>query len=201
MQAQSITTREIRGLIVFGVLFAAAVYLSIQFIGAILGIIILFSVAALIVVVLNPGVGWLERHGLPRPVLAGIMAFFALATVGIVGRLVIPLAAREMKGLAHHLPTYLAKTQGWLADKEGAVGVNAVSVNVSRVTEMLSTKTGPILSRVGTYALSAVTLIISAFVVFISVIYTLASPRPIIEGTLRCSGRTKGSASRMLCGR
>lgn len=185
MQEQRITKREIRGLIVFGVLFAAAVFLSIQFIGAILGIIILFSLVALIVVVLTPGVGWLDRHGLPRPVSAGIMAFLALAALGAVGWLVIPLATGEMRDLARYLPEYIAKTQRWLADRGGAIGANAVSVDPSQVTEMLYTRTGPILSRIGTYALNAVTLIVSSFVVFVSVIYTLASPRPIVEGALR----------------
>lgn len=188
MQTQSTTTRDIKGLIVFGVIFAAAVYLSIRFIGAILGIIILFSLVALIVLILTPGVGWLERHKVPRPVSAGIMALVVLGTIGVVGWLVIPPAAREMKDLARHLPDYIAKTQKWLADRGGVIGTSTSSVNLSRVTEMLSTKTGPILSRIGTYTLSAVTLIVSAFVVFVSVIYTLASPRPIVEGALRLFG-------------
>ena len=183
MQAQKITTREIRGLIVFGVLFAAAVYLSIQFIAEILGIIILFSLVALIVLVLTPGVGWLERHGLPRPVSAGFIALLALTTVCVIGWLVIPPAARETKDLAHHLPGYIAKSQRWLADKGGAIGAGAGSVNPTRLTEMLYTKTGPILSRIGSYAVNAATLIVSAFVVFISVIYTLASPRPAGRGS------------------
>jgi len=178
-------------LIVFGVLFVAAVHLCIQFIGMILGIIILFSLVALIVLVLMPGVGWLERHRMPRPVSAGIIGFLALASAGIVGWLVVPLATREMKDFANHLPDYIAKTQGWLTDRGGALGTYVSTADRARVTELLYTKTGPILSRIGTYALNAVTLIVGVFVVSISVVYTLANPRPIVEGSLRLFGPDK----------
>lgn len=185
MQANPITPKDIRHLIVFGVLFATVLHLLITFIGAILGIVILFSLVTLIVLVLNPGVGWLEKHKVPRPVSAGIIAVVVIAAIGAVMWLMVPTATRETKELFRFLPGYMAETQKWLVAKGEAVGLNIKSMNLSQAVEMLYTRTGPILSRIGTYTLSAVTLIVSGFVVFISVIYMLASPRPIVEGALR----------------
>jgi predicted PurR-regulated permease PerM len=190
--SQGISAREIRGLIVFGVLFAAAVYLSIQFIGAILGIIVLFSLVALIVLVLTPGVGWLERHKIPRPVSAGMMAFLVLGAVGLIGWLAVPPAARQMKELVLLFPSYILQAHKWLAARGGIVGSGAGLVDPNRAAEMVVAKAGPILSRIGTYTVSAVTLVVSGFVVFISVVYTLASPRPIVEGALRLFNADQG---------
>jgi predicted PurR-regulated permease PerM len=181
---QVLTVGEIRGLIVFGVLFTALVFLILRFIAAIIGIVILFSLVALIVIVLNPGVGWLERHKIPRPLSVGVMALLMLITISFGLWLVFPLAASQTRDLFSHLPTYLNNVQGWLTAKGGKIGAQIPSVNPNRISQMLSQGTGQILSRIGTYTLNAVSLVASAIVLFISVIYILANPKPIIEGLL-----------------
>lgn len=185
MQAHHFTPKEVRSLTAFGVLFAAVVYLFITFIGAILGILIMFSLVALIVLVLNPIVSGLERRRVPRPISATAIAVLALSALGILLWLAVPPAARQTRQFFKFLPAHASKAQKWAVRSTGIGDGGLSKIDLPRAIDVAYTRTGPVLSRIGTYTLSAVTVIVSGFIVFISVIYVLASPRPIVEGALR----------------
>lgn|GEM_PF-464833 len=177
---------QIKSLIRYGVLLAALTYAFFVLIEAVIGILILFSLVALIVIVLNPAVGWLERHHIPRPLSATVMAFLVLGLVGLLVWLAVPPAAKELRALAEQLPYLIDRAQSWLvAQFSGGKTQPIAAIKPSRATEMISQHAWPILSRIGTYTISAVELVVSVFVVFISVIYTLSTPRPVAEGFLR----------------
>lgn len=180
---QKITPREIRKLIVFGILFATAVYLAIKFIVTIVGVVVLFSLVALIVIVLNPLVGWLERRRIPRPLSAGVLALAALGLVGLLAWLAIPIAVREARDLISHAPQYASSVSRFLASK--GLAASDAPVRAEQISDIAFSKAGAVLSRIGAYTMSIAGLVASGLIVFISVIYALSSPRPLAEGLLR----------------
>ncbi len=185
MASQAPSSREIRGHIVFGVLFAAGVYFAIRFIAGIVGILVLFSLVALFVIILNPLVVWLERKRIPRPVSASLLAVLVLGFGYLVAWLAIPPAVREVREFVNDLPGYVERVERLLAARSPTGESPAFSVSASQLSRMLYDRVGPILTRIGVYTMNAATLVASALIVLISVIYILASPRPIAEGFLR----------------
>lgn len=181
MATQNMNPKQIRQLIIFGVLFAAGVFLAIRFISAIVEVLVLFSLVALIVIVLTPPVGWLERHKIPRPASAAIIALLVLAIVGLLAWLAIPLLVREARSLVSRIPSYASEASRFLAPS----GSHPFPVKAAKISDMAVSKLGSVLSRIGSYTLGFAELVGSALVVFISVVYTLSSPRPIAEGLLR----------------
>ncbi len=185
MKSQALSREQIKSVVTYGVLLAAVIYACFVFIEAVIGIIVLFSLVALIVIVLNPAVGWLERHWIPRPASAALMAFLVLGLAGLLVWLAAPPAAKELQSLVGSIPGYIDRAQSWLAARLSSGHARPAVVKPSHVSEMLSQQAWPILSRIGTYTITAAEAVVSVFVVFISVIYSLASPRSIAGGFLR----------------
>lgn len=167
------------------VLFAALIYLAITFINAIAGIVLLFSLIALITLVLNPLVGWLEKYKVPRQLSALIIALLILGAIALIISLVVPLAAVQLADLIEDLPVLLSQAQAWLVERAQVLGIAIAELDPAEIVEFLAARAGPILARIGTYTLGAFSVLVSIFIVFISVIFTLAKPRPLVEGFLR----------------
>jgi predicted PurR-regulated permease PerM len=186
-QQHRLAPSEIKGLIAFGVLFTAAVYLAIRFIDAIAEVLVLFSLVFLFTIILSPIVTFLERHKVPRYVAAVLMAFLLICVVGVLIRAVYPILAAQFVDLFNSLPHYIDATENWLASHAGYLGFKPVGQGQIGFTG-LSQSVQPILKRVGSYTVSAIGVLASVGIVFISTIYALASPRPILENMLRLFG-------------
>ena len=185
MAARNAGSRDIRKHIMFGVLFAAAVYLGIRFIAGIVGVLLMFSLVALFVIVLNPFVGWLERRKIPRPVSASLLAIIVLGLLFLGGWLAIPVAVEEMRELVSRLPGYLKRAERLMSARSPTGEAPALAATASQINEMIYDRLGPIVSRIGSYTMNAAEVIAGGLVVLISTIYILASPRPIAEGLVR----------------
>lgn len=185
---QPLTKSEIKSLIVFAVLFAAGIYLVIRFISAIAGVVLLFSLVSLFTVVLSPLVTWLERHRVPRYVGAAAIALLMLGAVVLTIWGAYPVLQSQFAELFETLPDYVGGIQTWLGEHAGFLGFEPGKPGGRDLLSTLSERAGPLLARVGSYTLSALGLLASAGIVFISTIYALAWPRPILEGLLRILG-------------
>lgn len=167
------------------VLFAALVYLAITFINAIAGIILLFSLIALFTLVLNPAVSWLEKFRIPRQASAAGLAILVLGVIALGVWVIVPPAALQMAELIQDLPQYISQAQKWMASRTQVLGVNLPTLDPAQIIAWFTERAGPILTRIGTYTVGVFSGLASAFILFISIIYTLAKPRPLIEGFLR----------------
>jgi len=164
------------------VLFAAFVYLAIRFIDAIAGIILVFGIILLLSIILNPIVIWLERYKVPR-----VLSVFALVIAGLglaflFMWLIVPRLAEQFTGLAADFPEYLSSLQRWVGRELPGVAERIPSPDV--LIEEGVRRIGPLLGGLAGYAVSFANLLISIFVIFISTIFVLSNPRPIVQGFL-----------------
>ncbi|MCL5103221.1 MAG: AI-2E family transporter [Armatimonadetes bacterium] len=183
MPDRGLTRRDLYAAIIF----AAVVYLAMQFVRQIVDVILLFSITALLVVSLSPLVTWLERKKVPRGASATCMALLVLGSVGLLIYIILPPLERQVADLGRQLPKLIGQVQNWLAGFERAHPSlaqylpKADSVGPSTFREAGSYLAGGI-SRIGA---SAAALVASVFLVFISTVYSLANPKPLAEGFLK----------------
>jgi hypothetical protein len=73
-------------------------------------------VALVISTAITPGVEWLHRRGLPRPV--GVILIYLLIIALLAGFvwLVAPLIFDQVAGISEELPAYYQQLRGWLVD-------------------------------------------------------------------------------------
>lgn len=155
-------------------------------------ILLLLIVAALLAIALNPGVVWLERHGLRRG--QGVMVvtlLFAAAIVGI-GFLIVPPVIDEGQDFAHNLPDYVNQGQNILARNETID--NWVRENAQQGQADPQALFGGVLS----YGMGIVSAFVSMVTLFVLTLYLLMDgPRLygwIISGL---SPRTRANVERV----
>ena len=148
---------------------------------------LLFAIAFLIAMVLNPGVAWLERRGLNRGVAVVLLVAVLLAILVVVAFLVIPRFIEQSQQLIEQIPgewnRIYGKTQDWL--KTYPALQQALP---SRASDMLNT----IMSQVGGIAnfllrstLNLANGILVGLFCFLVVIFTLIDPVPVTGAYLR----------------
>lgn len=187
--SQKQDTVEVRRLIVFGVLFATAIYIVIRFFTAIAGIVLLFSVVALFTLILSPVISWLERHKIPRYGGTILLVLTVMGLLSLAGWHIYPVLRDQSAALFDSLPRYVENVQKWLADHLGFLGfAHKSSENGSQAIGALGEHASASLARIGSYTITAIDVIASLGIMFISTIYTLANPRPIVEHFLQLLG-------------
>lgn len=168
------------------IFLGAAVYLTIRFLDAILFVLLLFILSAILVIALNPAVVWFEARGVPRAL--GTLLLFAggVALLALFGWLAVPRLVGQGAEFVEQLPAFLDNLQqragGLLADypvvEESLIG------NEARAVEQLTMWLQNLLMRAGRYSLSLASAVAMSALVLIIVAYTLAHPRPLLEGLL-----------------
>lgn len=164
------------------VLFAAFVYLAINFIDAIAGIILIFGIILLASLILNPLVSWLERYKVPRALSTFVIALLGLGSAAFLAWFVVPRVIDQFSGLTADLPLYISRLQGWIGRELPGAAERIPSADV--LVEEGIRRVGPFLGGLAGYALSFANLLVSLFVVLISTIFVLSNPRPIVQGFL-----------------
>ena len=183
MTSKGLTGRDLRS----AVIFAALVYLAIRFVTQIVDIILIFSVTAIIVMVLDPAVSWLHRHKIPRQLSAAVLALTVIAAAVLLLYVVVPPAGKQVVDLSRQVPQFVERGRVWLEN---------ASVNYPAIMEMIPD--GPTLDTKNIGALSksvftgasrvtasAAGILAGLFVAFITTIYVLANPSPLTDGFTR----------------
>ncbi|MEN6371340.1 MAG: AI-2E family transporter [Armatimonadota bacterium] len=178
MAVKHLTAADLR----HAVLFAAFIYLAIKFIDAIAGIILVFGIIVLVSLILNPIVSWLERHRLPRILSASSMALLGLGTIFLFIWFVVPRLAEQFSGFATDFPSYIDHLHGWLRREMPSVAKRIPSADM--LAGEVIRRIGPFLGGLAGYALSFANLLVSILIIFISTIFAISNPRPIVQGFL-----------------
>lgn len=186
MANQGITGRDLRNT----VLFAAFLYLVFRFISQIIDILLIFSITALLAVALNPAVSWLEKRRVPRSLSAGVLALATIALIALILYLIIPPAIEQITDLWSQAPDLLLRVRGWFLQLQESyprlAGYLPSDISIDR--ETIQQVGSSIIGGASRITASLVGALTATFVVFISTIYVLANPRPLIEGFLKLVG-------------
>jgi predicted PurR-regulated permease PerM len=180
MAEDRITAADLRGVVIF----AAFVYLAIRFIGAIAQILLVFGIILLITLIMNPVITWLEQRKIPRFVSVSLFAILTVVLVGLVAWLVVPRVAHEFWILASGVPSYLDRLRSWLGSQFPGAAGRVPIVSPETLIRLATERLGPLLGGITGYAISIAGVVVSALVIFISTIYALASPTPLVQGLL-----------------
>lgn len=166
-------------------LLAAGLYLLIRFVAAVAGILLLFLAVFLLAMALNPTVTWMERQRVPRPAAAALLALLFLGISAVIGWLLVPPVIEEAQSLLQSAPAYWRAAQGrvddllgrapWLRERLRPSGVLG-----RQVLEYLANAA----RQAGQYTLNVVGAFAAAVIVLILATYTVAKPRPLLDGLL-----------------
>ncbi len=196
MQKQPYTVVEIKHLIVFGTLFAAGVYVVIKFFAAVVGFVILFSIVALITLIVSPVITWLEERKVPRYFGTVALALVVLGLLALAAWYIYPILRRQFIELFRSLPGYLNDIDHWLADHLGFLGFKHKTTE--RATSSIGAWAGMSLSGLSLLTMSAIEVLVSIGILFISTIYALAQPRTILLHFLQLMGPRANTAAEIL---
>ena len=162
---------------------AAAVLVLLWLLYEIRGVLLFFMLALVLAVAMNAPVAWLERRRVPR--VAGTLGVSALVLggVGLLGWLVVPRLAREVTVLARSLPELVTGLAGRVSHLlRGYPELERqIDVEAEVASRLLPWLMG-IAEGVWRYSFSVVAVLLLLLLLVSIVIYTVADPRPLLEG-------------------
>lgn len=193
MPSGGLTFRDLRN----AILFAALVYAAIAFVGHVTSILLLFSIAVLIVVILSPAVTWLSRRGVPRWAGAIAIVLGILGLAGLAGYLIAPVAIGQAVKLGAELPALFSRLEAFLTRvfaSASGLGGSAPRLDLQTITQI----SRPLLGGLAQITTGTAQILVGAIVVFITTVYTLISPGPLVNGflgSLRAEDRARAAAA------
>jgi putative permease len=160
-------------------------YLLFQFLGAVSFVVLFFGLVLLLAAVLNPVVVWLQRRRIPRPLGAVALGLLLAAMwVGVIW-LVIPPLIDQGQQLIDRAP------QLWNDLRPRIERFLAQHPDLARqvpTTDELLRRLQPVIGRLapqlGRYTLAAFGALLSSVLMLVLVVYSLASPQPLVAGFL-----------------
>jgi predicted PurR-regulated permease PerM len=95
-------------------------------------VVLVFLVAAVVALIINPLVTWLQHVGLPRGIaIAAVFVGFFAAVTGAVALLVRPMAA-QAEAFRKDLPSLISSANAWLADVQDWLDERGIGIQVKR---------------------------------------------------------------------
>ena len=146
------------------------------------------ALALVVVYLLNPLVGRLERRGIRRGFGVAIIyaAFLAVVSVGL--SLLIPLIARQISGFIENLPSYVADVTDWVNDFAARRGWDfRIDLSSEQIQQYVSDNRETIIGVLGgvrSFAFGVIHVLITIVIGMILSIYILLD-LPKIQRTVR----------------
>jgi predicted PurR-regulated permease PerM len=144
-------------------------------------VLVIFVVAAVIALILNPAVAFLQRSRLPRglAVLAVYLAFF-LTLVGVGFLLANPIAS-QVRTFTNNLPRLVNEANGTIASFQGELERHGIHVHLVKqgktalqtIQDKLSKSAGSIASHTGGLLSEAASAIFDLVLIFVLSVYML----------------------------
>jgi putative permease len=142
---------------------------------------LLFAIAFLIAMVLNPAVSLVERRGLKRGLAVGLLIIVLLAILALVVFLVAPAFFEQLQQLIEQLPGEWSRLyeqiQGWI--KTYPTLQQALPSHAGDMLNTVTAQVGGIANFLLRSTLNLVNGILVALLCFLVVIFTLVEPEPI----------------------
>ncbi|HZP80732.1 MAG TPA: AI-2E family transporter [Chthonomonadaceae bacterium] len=166
------------------VFWALGVYIVWRFIDAVIVTVLVFAVAFLFALVLDPPIRWLDRHGLSRGLSVGIIVLALLIAVGLAGYYAIPPLMTEASELLEQVPDYAARLQQRAEKLTQAYPFLRDQLEAIDIKQRLLAFGQSFLPQIGRYSLNLLNGLFSLFLIFVITLYTVADPHPLVRGFL-----------------
>jgi putative permease len=164
----------------------ALVILGVAVAMAIRETLLLFAIAFLIAMVLNPGVALLERRGLKRGLAVGLLIIVLLAILALIVFLVAPPFFEQLQQLIEQIPGEWSRLydeiQGWI--KTYPTLQQALPSHAGDMLNTVTAQVGGIANFLLRSTLNLVNGVLVALLCFLVVIFTLIEPEPITTAYL-----------------
>jgi putative permease len=167
--------------------FVVFIILGVALAFAIKETLLLFAIAFLIAMVLNPGVTLLERRGLRRSLAVILLVVALLAILAVIVLLIVPPFFEQLQQLTEQIPNEWSRLydqiKGWI--KTYPALQQALP---NRASDMLNILTGQV-GGIANFLLRSTLNVANGFLValfcFLVVIFTLLEPEPITIAYLK----------------
>src|SRR5258707_5860320 len=147
---------------------------------------LLFAIAFLIAMVLNPAVALLERRGLRRGLAVGLLIIVLLATLALVVFLIVPPFLEQLQPLLEQVPGEWSRLceqiQGWI--KPSPALQRALARHAGGMLNTVTGQVGGIANFLLRSTLNLANGVLGAFLCLLVVIFTLIEPEPITAAYL-----------------
>jgi putative permease len=164
----------------------ALVALSVAVALAIKETLLLFAIAFLIAMVLNPAVTLLERRGLKRGLAVGFLIIVLLAILALIVFLIAPPFFEQLQQLIEQIPGEWSRLyeqiQGWI--KTYPTLQQALPSHAGDMLNTVTAQVGGIANFLLRSTLNLVNGVLVALLCFLVVIFTLIEPEPITTAYL-----------------
>jgi predicted PurR-regulated permease PerM len=164
----------------------ALVILGVAVAMAIKETLLLFAIAFLIAMVLNPGVALLERRGLKRGLAVGLLIIVLLAILALIVFLVAPPFFEQLQQLIEQIPGEWSRLyeeiQGWI--KTYPTLQQALPSHAGDMLNTVTAQVGGIANFLLRSTLNLVNGVLVVLLCFLVVIFTLIEPEPITTAYL-----------------
>lgn len=166
-------------------LLAAGLFVIYQLAAPLTTLLLFFLLVFILAAVLNPVVSRLQRRGIPRALGALCLVLLFLASVALLGWLMLPPLLEELSEFFGRL----AKNPAWLTDSYQSLLrrypqlAQQIPAPVTLVQQLAQTL-APLLSRVGRHTVNLAVGLLSLLLLLVLVIFTLSRPGPLIAGLL-----------------
>jgi putative permease len=164
----------------------ALVALSVAVALAIKETLLLFAIAFLIAMVLNPAVTLLERRGLKRGLAVGLLIIVLLAILALIVFLIAPPFFEQLQQLIEQIPGEWSRLyeqiQGWI--KTYPTLQQALPSHAGDMLNTVTAQVGGIANFLLRSTLNLVNGVLVALLCFLVVIFTLIEPEPITTAYL-----------------
>jgi predicted PurR-regulated permease PerM len=167
------------------IFLAVALLLLFRFLEAVTFLVLFFALVLLVAAVLNPVVAWLERRRVPRSVAAAGLGLLLLGVAATAIWFGVSPLIDQLAQLAREAPTLWDELRGraqrfFASRPELMVQLPTANELVQRLGPMLSGIAG----QLGRYTINLATVVVSLVLLVVLVVYTLASPHPLVASLL-----------------
>jgi predicted PurR-regulated permease PerM len=159
---------------------AAAILVAFYLVYQLQEILLLFYLAAIIGLAINPLILWLERHRFSRKIAVGLMAVLFLGCTVAALFWIIPPALDQAQKLIGNLPDYYNHAEDWVRSftrqyPELQSRLTAGSLDLKGAVA----NGGNLLLKMGTWAFDIGRVLVSLFLIFFLVVFGLLDPTPM----------------------
>ncbi len=160
-------------------------YILFQFLEAVTFLVLFFVLVFLVAAVLNPVVAWLQRRHIPRPFSAVMLGLLMLGGAAAAIWFGVPPLLDQGQQLVEKAPSLWDglrfRVEQFLADRP------RLAEQVPSADELfqhLSPYATRLAGQLGRYTINLVSILVSLVLLVVLVVYTLASPQPLVAGLL-----------------
>ncbi|MGW2508162.1 AI-2E family transporter [Streptomyces scopuliridis] len=164
---------------------AGLLWVLMRVIGAVQLVVMAFAAGLLITALLQPTVGWLKRHGMPRALATALTAVAGFVLMGLVGWFVVWQVMENIDDLSNRVTDGINELKRWLLDSPFHVTEGQINDIAKTLSDAVGSNTEKITSA-GLQGLTVIVELLTGIVLaMFSTLFLLYDGRKIWHWTLK----------------